>query len=297
MRNFDPKEIKKLYKPDNSSSKEDNGQITIIGGSSLFHSAPILALKIASRIVDMVFFSSPEKEIEKVASYIKAQLSSFIWVPWKEIEEYIQKSDAILIGPGFMRYRSEKQRKECQESGNCGIEARKTQKITQQLLKKFAYKKWVIDAGSLQTIEIKDIPEGAIITPNKKEFKLLFKNEAKRFDLMENKGKARLLKHLSEKYKIYIVLKGVETLVASPKEVIVVKGGNAGLTKGGTGDVLAGLTTAILAKNDPLISATSASFIVKNTADNLYKKVGFAYNADDLADSVPEVIKKWTLQK
>ena len=35
-------------------------QITIIGGSDLFHGAPILALKTASRIVDMVFFTSPD---------------------------------------------------------------------------------------------------------------------------------------------------------------------------------------------------------------------------------------------
>jgi hypothetical protein len=47
-----------------------------------------LALKTASRIVDMVFFSSPEKSLREVASIIKAQLSSFIWVPWEEVEEY-----------------------------------------------------------------------------------------------------------------------------------------------------------------------------------------------------------------
>jgi len=277
MRAFDLKDLKKLYKPKRNSSKEDNGQITIIGGSSLFHGAPILALKTASRIVDMVFFSSPEKSLREVASIIKAQLSSFIWVPWKEVEEYIKKSDAILIGPGFMRYRNEKQRKECLEDGKCGIEAEKTKKITKNLIKKFPQKKWVIDAGSLQTIEAKDIPQNAIITPNKREFKLL--------------------KSLSQKYKIYIVLKGAETLVSSPKEVIVVKGGNAGLTKGGTGDVLAGLVTALLAKNDPLLAASVASFIVKKAADELYKKVGFNYNADDLSDFVPETLKKWTREK
>jgi NAD(P)H-hydrate epimerase len=297
MRAFDLKDLKKLYKPKSNSSKEDNGQITIIGGSSLFHGAPILALKTASRIVDMVFFSSPEKSLREVASIIKAQLSSFIWVPWEEVEEYIKKSDAILIGPGFMRYRNEKQRKECLEDEKCGIEAEKTKKITKNLIKKFPQKKWVIDAGSLQTIEAKDIPQNAIITPNKREFKLVFKDESKGIDTMPGKEKAELLKSLSQKYKIYIVLKGAETIVSSPNEVIVVKGGNAGLTKGGTGDILAGLATALLAKNDPLLAASVASFIVKKAADELYKKVGFNYNADDLSDFIPETLKKWTREK
>ncbi|KKR63507.1 MAG: hypothetical protein UU03_C0003G0014 [Candidatus Woesebacteria bacterium GW2011_GWA1_40_45] len=107
-KNFNPKILKKLYKPYKDSSGEDNGQVTIIGGSSLFHGAPLLALKVASRIVDMVFFTSPEPSVGGVAEKIKSKLLSFIWIPWDEIENYIEKSDAILIGPGFLRFRSEK---------------------------------------------------------------------------------------------------------------------------------------------------------------------------------------------
>lgn len=286
MRIFDQKELKKLYQPKNNSSKEDNGQVTIIGGSSLFHGAPILALKTASRIVDMVFFTSPEKTLEKTAAILKSKLSSFIWVPWKEVEDYIKKSDAVLIGPGLLRFRSEKQKEACEKEGKCGIEGEKTKKITKKLLGKFPDKKWVIDAGSLQTIKPEDLPKGAIITPNKREFKLLFGKD------IDDKTKAeKTLLELSKKYKIYIVLKGVETLISSPDEVVVIRGGNAGLTKGGTGDTLAGLTTAFLAKNHPFLSACAASYIVKKAADNLYQKVGFTYNADDLAEEIPKTIK------
>ena len=108
VENFSPQELKKLYKPAHESAGEDNGQITIIGGSSLFHGAPLLALKVASRIVDMVFFASPEPSVGRIAEQLKSSLSSFIWVPWEETEDYIEKSDAVLIGPGFMRFRSEK---------------------------------------------------------------------------------------------------------------------------------------------------------------------------------------------
>ena len=293
MKVFSRKELKKLYRPKQDSSKEDNGQIVIIGGSSLFHGAPLLALKAASRIVDMVFFASPEKILENTASDLKSKLFSFIWIPWKEVGDYIKKSDAILIGPGFLRYKKESQKRLCEEKGLCGPEGEKTRKLTISLFKKFPDKKWVVDAGSLQTMSAKDLPKNAIITPNRKEFNLIFRGEAEITKESTDKKRAETILRLSQKYNIFIVLKGPVTLVSSPKEVIAVKGGNAGLTKGGTGDILAGVTAALYAKNDGLLSASSASYLVKKAADTLYKERGFVYNADDLAEKIAEVVGKY----
>ena len=116
MEKFNPQVLNKLFKPAQNSTKTDNGQVTIIGGSSLFHGAPILALKTASRIVDMVYFASPEPSIGEVASRLKSRLSSFIWIPWKEVGGYIAKSDAVLIGPGMVRFRDGSQRSKEPES-------------------------------------------------------------------------------------------------------------------------------------------------------------------------------------
>lgn len=269
---FEEDSLKRLFRPGKDSSGEDNGQVTIIGGSSLFHGAPLLSLKVASRIVDMAFFASPEKSVGIVAEKMRSKLLSFIWVPWAEVEDYIEKSDAVLIGPGFMRFRSEKvphgeRHHVCDEA--CQI----TSQITKSLLKKFPGKKWVIDAGSLQVMETSWIPEGAILTPNKKEYNLLFGNIKPQ--------------EVAKKYNCTVVLKGPITSACSPDEYLEVKGGNAGLTKGGTGDVQSGLTVAILAKNDPFLAAASAAYITKAAADQLYKKVGTNYNADDLADRIP----------
>src|SRR5260221_8412237 len=101
---FDKKDLPKLFKPANNSNGEDNGQVTIIGGSELFHGAPLLCLTVASRIVDMVFFASPEKSVGSIAEKLKSKLLSFIWTPWDDLEHYIEKSDTVLIGPGLMRY-------------------------------------------------------------------------------------------------------------------------------------------------------------------------------------------------
>lgn len=274
---FSKGDLKKLYAPARDSSGEDNGQVTIIGGSSLFHGAPLFALKVASRVVDMVFFASPEKSVGSVAEKAKSKLFSFVWVPWEETEEYLEKSDAVLIGPGFLRFKSEKtphgeRHHVCDEA--CQI----TRSITESFLKKFPNKKWVIDAGSLQTIDPEWIPKNSILTPNRKEYETLFGSMDPR--------------EAATKYNCVIVAKGPTTVVYSKDSEIEIEGGNPGLTKGGTGDVLAGLTVALLAKNDPILAASAASFILKATADNLYSEVGVNYNADDLTDRFPSILNK-----
>lgn len=280
---FDKSVLKKLFKPHTNSNGEDNGQVTVIGGSHLFHGAPLFSLTVASRIVDMVFFASPEKSVGQVATKLKSKLLSFIWVPWDEVEEYVAKSDAILIGPGFLRFHSEKIPHKDRHTV-CDKECQKTTNITKSLLTKFPNKKWVIDAGSLQTMDADWIPQNAVLTPNKKEFEILFKKEFS----------VKTALDMSKKYKCVIVVKGPITFVFGDNKVVEIKGGNPGLTKGGTGDVQAGLTVALLAKNDPILAACAASYIVKAAADELQKKKGIYFNADDLASKIPEVLNNLT---
>jgi len=262
MHIFDSKNLSELVMPGGNSSKGENGKITIIGGSKLFHGAPLLALTTASRFVDMAFFASPEPSLGEVAEKLKAELFSFIWIPWDEKDDYIEKSDAVLIGSGMMRYK-----KEWNDGG--GDE---TREITRDLLLKFPNKKWVIDAGSLQMIEPTWIPSGAVLTPNEKEYQRLFGE-------IEPSVAAK-------KYNCVIVRKLPITTVCSPEECSEIDGGNAGLTKGGTGDVQAGLTVGLLSKNRPFLAASAASYIVKSSADKLFEKFGTAYNADDLSKEI-----------
>lgn len=280
MEVFDKSELKKLYIPHEDSSGEENGQVTIIGGSKLFHGAPILSLKIASRIVDMVFFATPEKSVGKVAEKVKSELLSFIWIPWEEAGLYVEKSDAVLIGPGFMRVKDEEHMDKVEFEDEVYAN---TRQITKDFLQRFPDKRWVIDAGSLQTMDADWIPEGVILTPNKHEFEMLFKEEIED-SVINNK---ETVKKMAKKYNCTIVLKGPETVVCSPKMSVLVTNGNAGLTKGGSGDVLAGLTAALYAKNNAFLSASAASYIAKAAADDLHLERATYYNADDLAGQIP----------
>jgi len=271
---FDERLLKRLYRPVGGASKSETGQVLVIGGSGLFHGAPLLALKAASRVAGMVYFASPEPFLEKVAAEAKARLSAFIWVPWSEVEEYLEKADAVLMGPGFLRFRSEKQREACEKLGRCGAEAARTKKISEDLLKKFADKRWVIDAGSLQVMSAGLIPRGAILTPNDKEYRILFGDE----------------REPAKKYDCVIVRKNNGVTVCSAEEKVEVKMGEAGMNKGGMGDVLAGLVVGLAAKNEPFLAAAAAAFVNQKAAENLHNRVGFVYNADDLAQETAEVL-------
>lgn len=262
--------FKKLFVPSASSHKGENGKVMIIGGSQLFHAASLWPLEVASRIVDMVFYSSvPENNalIEK----IKGEWMSGIVVPRSRINDYITEADSVLIGPGLPR-------EEGVEKGDDD-----TKKLTENLLKKYPEKRWVIDGGSLQTMDPSFIPHHAILTPHHGEFERLF----------GVKGTLETVQEMAEKYHCVIVLKGEEDIVASPDACTVVKGGNAGMTKGGTGDVLAGLVAALYAQNDDsFLVACAGSYINKQAGENLAKKVGVYFNANDLVGEIPVVMKE-----
>lgn len=270
MTKFNRNQLQELYTPPYASNGEDNGQVTLIGGSSLFFGAPLLCLKVISRVVDMTFFASPESSLGEVASKLKSELYSFVWVPWEELDEYIEKSDAVLIGPGLMRYHK--------EHGDHAYG--KTRNLTKDLLLKFPNKKWVIDAGSLQTMDVDWIPQNAILTPNKKEFEMLFRQEYS----------AEYAHDMAQKYECAIVVKGPVTNVFSYGEIVEVHGGNPGLTKGGTGDVQAAITTALYAKNEMLLSACAGAQLVKDAADELSQTQGTFFNADDLVLQIPKTL-------
>lgn len=261
----------KLYVPPANSHKGQNGKLLIVGGSKLFHAASLWSLTIASRIVDMVFYSSIPDNNEIVQS-IKKEFRNGIVVPRSKLGDYIDEADCILIGVGLPR-------PEGQEVGDDD-----TGKLTTLLLSKYPRKRWVIDGGSLQTISPEIIPQNAILTPHHKEFEILFKVKSSKSSVQE----------AAKKYKCVVLVKGPVDIVSNGIQTVEIKGGNAGMTKGGTGDVLAGLVAALYCKNDAFTSAVIGSKINKKAGDSLFKHVGYYFNASDLANEIPEVLKSFT---
>lgn len=304
MGKFNPEDLKKLYIPPPSSHKGQNGKLAIISGSHLFHGASLWALKVATRIVDMVFYSSVSENNE-IAQKLKSELYDLIVVPREKIDNYLHEADAILIGPGLPR-----------EEGR-QVEEESTRNLVEGLLKKFNNKKWIIDGGALTEIEpewLKQLNGNVILTPHHGEFERLFGirlsgedskrsvEDDSRIYKGTDSGQARMtteeddnIAGMAREYNCIILLKGPTDIVCSPEECVSVEGGNAGMTKGGTGDVLAGLVAALACKNNLFLAAQAGSFINKKAGDELFKKVSYYFNASDLADEIPRVMKQFLI--
>lgn len=264
-------DVKKLTLPARGSHKGQNGRLLIIGGSELFHAASLWALTVASRIVDLVHYASTPENNMLVAN-AKAEFRNGIVIPRGDIDAYIEEDDCILMGLGMTR-----------DGG--------TETLTNSLLKKYPNKRWVIDAGSLQMMDINLIPKNAVLTPHHGEFKLLWD----KFGGTETSDEDRV-KAFAKKFHCTILLKGDVDIACDGEGICrVIEGGNPGMTKGGTGDVLSGLVAALACKNDPFLATIAGSFINKKAGDALFTKVGPYFNATDLASQIPLTMKELLL--
>ena len=286
--------------PQFDSHKGENGRVLVIGGSSLFHSASLWSAEVASRLVDIVHYSSTI-ENATIFQSLKIKFQNGIVVQREKLMEYVREDDAILIGPGMIRSESiEKNTESSQEIddfsqlislGNSD-EGRYTRELTRYLLSHASDKRFVIDAGALQMMDpvwLTKLKAPPIITPHQGEFFVLFGVDVRSKSLDE---KVVIVEEKAKKYRCVIVLKGENDIITNGKETYVVSGGNAGLTKGGTGDVLAGLIVGLYAKQNPIISAVLASIIIKKTADSFMRTKGMWYNLTEIMGAIPDIMQE-----
>jgi hydroxyethylthiazole kinase-like uncharacterized protein yjeF len=257
--------LQKIQLPAPDSHKGQNGKLLIIGGSELFHAASRWSLDIASKFVDMVFYSSIPAN-NKLIQEAKAGFWNGIVIPRKELDSYVNEADCVLIGPGMERNQA-------------------TAEIVSNLLAKYADKKWVVDAGALQMVKLEFLNENHIITPHQKELeKLMGSSEI---------DQTSIKKWLPKINRATLLSKGPVDQVFSGDEIVNIDGGNAGMTKGGTGDVLSGLVAALYCTHEAATAAVVASLVNKKAGESLYHRVGPYFNASDLVAEVPQVM--WSL--
>lgn len=265
MKSISKKEIK-LARRENKSHKGDNGKVLIIGGSRDYVGALALAGLAALRSgVDWVTIAAPEK----VGYAINALSSDLVVKKFKgddfcasrvgEILKLEREFDAVLIGNGI------------------GMHAK-------SFVKKYvkgSRKPLVIDADALKHIKLQDV-KNSILTPHKREFKILLKNSK-----LNEKNFKRYLKNN------VILLKGAIDQIITSSKTYYNKTGNAGMTKAGTGDVLAGLCVGFLGQGLSLLqSAINAAYFNGLAGDILLKKKkGFSYLASDLVGEIKRILK------
>ena len=266
--------FKRLALPKPNSHKGQNGKILVIGGSSLFHSASLWAAEVVSHFSDMVHYSSTV-ENEEIFLSLKKKFHNGMVIPQNKLIDYVKEDEVILIGPGMMRE---------------GEESSYTYNLTRSLIEKFPNKKFVFDAGALQMMEVKwlkNLMQGAIITPHQKEFEKLFGINISALSLKE---KEKTVKDKAREFKTTILLKAVIDIISDGERSIIIEGGNAGLTKGGTGDVLASLSASFYLNNNSFDSVVFASILLKTTSDVLFNSKKYWYNVSDIIKELPGVL-------
>ena len=253
--------VESLSKIKVDSHKGDNGRLLIIGGSEQYHGAPWLALSIAAKIVDVVYFSSVPENLGLIKK-LKSTSAEFIAVPLSEIASRLPQVEAVLIGPGL------------------GL-SRQAGVLVNGLLKSRPKTKLILDADALKLADKRLLTKNCLVTPHALEFKKLFGCAAS----------PRHVRAMAKKYAGVVVLKGVKDYVAGGGQYAVNATGNAGMTKGGTGDVLAGLIAALACTNDLFLAGLAGVFINGLAGDRLFKRVGVYYSAGDLLKEIPRTLK------
>ena len=278
--------FRSLVLPKRDSHKGENGRLLIIAGSQKYHGSLLYALKAASRIVDLIDVLSTKENLQLVRK-LKFQTAEFIPVQesllvrrgrggHREFGNY----DPFFISPS----RGEESQVDCVLAGPGMGVSRQTRGLVEKILK--SKTKCVLDADALNVLDkklLKLLHSNCLLTPHRGEFKRLF-------GIAANFAAA---KKSAMRYNCTILLKGKIDVIAGPSgEVIYNKTGNRGMTKGGTGDVLAGLTAAFFCKNNAFISATTAAYLNGRAGDELYRKLGPFYNAEDLVEQIPKTLSK-----
>lgn len=290
--------LSQLQLPPADIHKGQNGKLLIIGGSELFHAASQWSLQIASRVVDMVFYSSVT-ENNDLLKEAKQSFNDGIVVPRGELETYIAEADVILIGPGMTREKlvDDEWLDLLKNKNWLGAQAhidwqKDTYAITNYLLAKYPNHKWVLDAGALQMVEPTFITDSMILTPHQLEAEQLWAkvhdDSSKNQEIHFNQTS---LQQLSQQLAgATILLKGPTDQVANTENYLEISGGNPGMAKGGTGDVLAGLVASLYCTLPVTTAAVIASHANKSAGDTLFATFGPYFNASQLADQVAETL-------
>ncbi len=277
--------VKHYNRPATDSHKGQNGRLLVIGGSKLFHAPMIWAAAAASRINDFVHFASTS-ENNKVFTQIKSLFIDGIVVEQKELLNYVDEDDCILIGPGVPRGNISDHLKEeallFNDIRYIEPEWDKYYALIHFLIDKYPHKKFVFDAGALQIMDkrwLLKLETPPLITPHVREFDRLFGIDLSHSNEDE---KTRILIDTAKKFNCTIMLKNITDYVTDGERFVKIVGGNAGLSKGGSGDIIGGIASALFTKNDGMDSLILASYIVNTTAEDLYTEKGLMYNSTDL---------------
>ncbi len=271
--------VKKHVAPrDQNSKKGDNGIVLVIGGSSLYHGAPLLASLSALRAgADLVYTAVPKIIVSAVRSYSP----NIIALPMMDSSLTVGSANRLIKGLPKTPHTA---------TLGMGMAISKPEALN-SLVKKLKENgtKLILDASALIPQVLSEITEtGTIITPHPGEFKRIFNEDVG----VSEKEIISMVSKMSAKHKIAIILKGRLNVIAESGKVAAIKRPTPAMNVGGTGDVLAGLVAALYSKTDSAFVASALAVYFNGMAATIAaEKVGLHMMATDLIESIPYAMK------
>ncbi|WP_299292212.1 NAD(P)H-hydrate dehydratase [Nitrosopumilus sp.] len=278
-KNLTPSIVKKMIPARKAKSRKgENGTVLIVGGSYIYHGAPILSSIAALRCgTDLVYTSVPKINVSSTRS-VSPNLIVLPLVDQKLTKGAVNKLlgtlprnlDSATIGMGLA----------IQEK-NALLH------LVKSLLDRDV--RLSLDASAL----IPDVlpllaNKNVVVTPHAGEFKRLFGTAPSN----SKKERITLVEKMAKKFGITILLKGPTDVISNGATTYLYEKKTPGMTVGGTGDVLSGLVAGMLSKNRKTVeSAASATFINGLAGKAVQKKFGLHMTSMDILDELPFVMK------
>ena len=266
-----------------NTHKGDYGKITIIGGSSKYVGAPILAERSAKASLrsgsGLVKLCVPYSMREVYQNRVMVETLDFlpdvdgsIVFSKDKLDELISWSDVVVVGMGL------------------GVSS-DIKKMVTYLIENA--KCVVLDADAINSIA--DDPDilkkgiRVVITPHLGEFSRLIKKDVKYIDPLAD------AKAFACEYGITIHLKGATSItVYESGDTYLTSSGTPALAKGGSGDVLAGMVASFIGQ-DIANPVATASFIHGDAGRLASLKFGeMGTLACDIPDKIAESIRNHT---
>jgi ADP-dependent NAD(P)H-hydrate dehydratase / NAD(P)H-hydrate epimerase len=229
------------------STKYSAGSVLIVGGSRGLTGAPMLAALAAQRAdAGYVAVAAPESALP----ILESRLLEVVKRPLPEdaggrllpraadgVLEAAERAHAVAIGPGLGR-----------SDG--------TVELVRILLERLDGPV-VLDADALWELEPFARAAPTVLTPHSGELARLLGTTSDEVDA----HRLDAVRRAASRFGAVVLLKGADTLVASPREgVLVAAYGTPALATAGSGDVLTGVVAAFLAKGlEPRLAAASAA--------------------------------------
>ena len=268
------------------SNKGSFGKALIIGGSYTMPGAPVISTTgCLSTGAGLTALSFPDCIYSAVTSTLKENI--FIPMPSSEkgcfsqkaISELIQKLDsfdAVAIGPGL------------------GIFP-ETIALTEAVIKHYSGK-IIIDADGINIVSrniniLKESDADILLTPHPMEMsRLTGKSVA---DI--NASRIDTAAEFSKKYGVNVLLKGANTVIASPDgRIFINPTGSTALSRGGSGDLLTGIAVSLAAQglsvSDSGILAAYIHGLAGEKAEEKY--TAYAATTERTAGCIPDALSE-----